>query len=359
MDQKMEKKKVRFWLLLPLLLLPFLGLGFYALGGGRGADANERESSGINVGLPEASFSKDTLKSKTEYYDLAERKSNRTDSNGINSIAEKLGFSGVAFGGRSPSDAASQTEQIDRKLAAIQREMSRPEAVPVAARSTAGKRHNSEGTIKNDVDRLEKLMVSMKQPAGEDQEMQQLNQLMQGILDVQHPERVSQRQALDRSLYPDSQFRALPAYIDGNQKVVDGAAVRLRLTDTVSVSGQLLPKGHLLFGVCRLANQRLLLDVKNVRLGSSIIPVDLTVFSLDGMAGIAAPEAVLTGTLNTGTDNAVRGIGMGGFDSSMGMQVATAGIDAARQLVSRKVRKVKVKLKAGTVVLLRDNKLKR
>lgn len=357
MDQKTEMKKVRFWLLLPLLLLPFLGLGFYALGGGRGAEVNARPSSGINLGLPEASFSKDTLKSKTEYYDLAERKSAKSDSNGIRSIAEKLGFSGVDVSGSRPSNTASQTEQIDQKLAAIQREMSRPET-PAAMRSGSVKRTN-EATIKHDVDRLEKLMVSMRENKGEDQEMQQLNQLMQGILDVQHPERIIRRHAIDHTLYADSQFRALPAYIDGNQKVVDGAAVRLRLTDTVSVSGQLLPKGHQLFGICRLANQRLLLDVKNVRLGSSIIPVDLTVFSLDGMAGIAAPEAVLTGTLNMGTDNAVRGIGMGGFDSSVGMQVATAGIDAARQLLSRKVRKVKVKLKAGTVVLLRDNKLKR
>jgi conjugative transposon TraM protein len=183
--------------------------------------------------------------------------------------------------------------------------------------------------------------------------------LMQGILDVQHPERVLQRHAMEKSLYPDSQFKALPAYIDGNQKVVDGAAVRLKLIDTVVISGLTLPKGQQLFGLCRLSNQRLLLDIKNVRLGNAIVPVDLTVFSLDGMAGIAAPEAVLTGTLNAGTDNALRGIGMGSFDSSMGMQMATAGIDAARQLVSRKVRKVKVKLKAGTVVLLRDNKLKR
>ena len=354
----MEKKKLRFWLLLPLLLLPFLGLGFYALGGGRGTGAAGRPGSGINVGLPEASFSKDTLKNKTEYYDLAEKNLSRSDSNGIRSIAEKLGFEGAGGSAWPDRDVASQTREIDQKLAAIQREMSRPES-PVAEVRAASVRRAREGTIKNDVDRLEKLMVTMRENKGEDQEMQQLNQLMQGILDVQHPERVLERQSLDRMRYPDSLFRALPAYIDGNQKVVDGAAVRLRLTDTVSVSGQLLPKGHLLFGVCRLANQRLLLEVKNVRLGSSIIPVDLTVFSLDGMVGIAAPEAVLTGTLNMGTDNAVRGIGMGGFDSSVGMQVASAGIDAARQLVSRKVRKVKVKLKGGTVVLLRDNQLKR
>ncbi|MFN0256751.1 conjugative transposon protein TraM [Pedobacter ureilyticus] len=358
MDQKIEKNKLRFWLLLPLLVMPVLALGFYVLGGGSGSQSGLKKASGINASLPEATFSKDTLKHKTEYYDQAERRSARLDSNGIQSIAEKLGFAGVPNAGRHRTGAGRQAEEIDHRLAAIQREISRPAPSSSPQRSSAGRREVATG-LKNDVDRLEQLMAAMQQGKGEDREMQQLNQLMQGILDVQHPERVFQRQALDRSLYPDSLFKALPAYIDGNQKAVDGTAVRLKLIDTVWVAGMLLPKGQLLFGVCRLSNQRLLLDIKHVRLGNAIVPVDLTVFSLDGMAGIAAPEAVLTGALNAGTDNAVRGMGMSGFDSSMGMQVATAGIDAARQLVSRKVRKVKVKLKGGTVVLLRDNKLKR
>lgn len=358
MDQQKEKNKTRFWLFLPLLLLPFLALGFYALGGGNGNKSRTQTASGINANLPDATFSKDTLKNKMEYYDQAERRSSKTDSNGIKDIAEKLGFSGLSNSAHQKTGAVSQTEEIDKRIAAIQREITRPEPAPVMQRSNTVRRETAAG-IKNDVDRLERLMSAMQQGKAEDQEMQQLNKLMQGILDVQHPERVLQRHAIEKSLYPDSQFKALPAYIDGNQKVVDGAAVRLKLIDTVVISGLTLPKGQQLFGLCRLSNQRLLLDIKNVRLGNAIVPVDLTVFSLDGMAGIAAPESVLTGTLNAGTDNAVRGIGMGGFDSSMGMQMATAGIDAARQLVSRKVRKVKVKLKSGTVVLLRDNKLKR
>lgn len=355
MDKKKQIDKGKVWLFLPLLVIPFLALGFYALGGGSGRAGDHRLTKvGINTELPEATFSRDTLTGKAEYYAQAEKKAARSDSSTVQMMAEKFGFSGVHQG--SIRTGNTQVAEIDSKLAAIHREISRPEEVQV--RSSVGRKGGDVG-IRSEVDRLEMLMRSMQENKGEDAEMTQLNQLMQGILDIQHPERLSQRQAMDHSFYPDSQFKALSAYIDGNQKVVDGAAVRLKLKDTAKVSGLVLPKGQTLFGVCRLANQRLLLDIKHVRLGSSIVPVDLTVFGLDGMVGIAAPEAVLTGALNSGTDNAVRGIGMGGFDSLMGMQVATAGIDAARQLVSKRVRKVKVKLKAGTVVLLRDNKLKR
>lgn len=120
----------------------------------------------------------------------------------------------------------------------------------------------------------------------------------------------------------------------------------------------LISKGQELIVACRITNQRLLLDIKNIRLGTSIVPVDLSVYSLDGMIGIDAPESLLTGALNNGTDDAVRSIGFVVFDQSVATQVAGAGIDAARQLISKKVKSIKVKLNAGRPILLRNNKLK-
>jgi Conjugative transposon, TraM len=46
-----------------------------------------------------------------------------------------------------------------------------------------------------------------------------------------------------------------------------------------------------------------------------------------------------------------------GFDQSLATQVAGAGLDAAKSLLNKKVRRIKVKLKAGYPILLRDNKL--
>ncbi len=139
---------------------------------------------------------------------------------------------------------------------------------------------------------------------------------------------------------------------------MQGASIKLRLQDTITLSGQLIPKGHEITGTCRITNQRLLLDIKNIRLGTSIIPVDLSVYSLDGMAGINAPEAELADAAGMGADDAVRSIGMYGVDQGIATQVAGAGIDAAKSLFSKKIRKIKVKLEAGTAVLLRNNQLK-
>src|SRR6202012_5240298 len=104
----------------------------------------------------------------------------------------------------------------------------------------------------------------------------------------------------------ESVFRAIAAVIDGKQKVKDGAAVKLKLTDSVNLKNELLPKGHEIFGICQITNQRLLLTIQNIRLDKKIIPVNLTVFSLDGMPGIPAPEAELGGAASNGADNAIQ-----------------------------------------------------
>jgi hypothetical protein len=352
MDKKQKTDRGKVWLFLPLLVLPLLALGFYALGGGRGnSEDGLSAKAGINTSLPDASFSKDSLKSKSEYYDQAEKMASKSDSNGIAMMAEKLGFGSVGLEGTSVS-GVSQTREIEGKLEAIQREMNRTE-VPVG-RSVPVSRGRDVG-MKSEVDRLEMLMRSMQQSKGEDAEMAQLNNFMQGILDVQHPERVMARGQLDADLYPDSAFRAIPAVIEGNQKVAQGAVVKLRLIDSVRLKGLLVPAGQLLFGACNITNQRLLLTIKNIRLGTSIIPVDMSVFSLDGLPGINAPDAELSRAAGEGTVGALGGMNVIGFDGSIGMQAASAGIDAARGLIGRKVKRIKVKLKGGQKVLLRNN----
>ncbi len=341
--KRFEKRKVL--LLVPLFVIPFLALAFYAMGGGKGLpDENPALAGrGINTELPDASFKNEEAKDKFGLYEQAGRDSLGA-GNGIKAVADRLGF----------GQENRQTEEIDRKLEALNREIGRP-TEPAGHTATTPVRTPQTG-MKSDVDRLEALMKTMQSGKGEDPEMAQLNGLMQNIIDLQHPELVQQRYQKQRSLSPDSQFRAIPAIIVNNQKAVQGATIKLRLQDSIRINGVSIPKGHELFGTCRITNQRLLLDIRNIRMGTSIIPVDLSVYSLDGMEGIYAPEAMLGDALGSGAENAVRGVSLIGLDGSLATQVAGAGIDAAKSLVSKKVGRIKVKLQAGRTVLLRNNK---
>lgn len=346
--ETMKKDKRKILLVLPLLVLPFLAFAFYAMGGGKGTvDSDHRiVRKGINTDLPDASFKKDGPTDKLDFYRQADRDRESNADNGIQSVADRLGFN--------VQEEDPQTEAIHRKLEELNKEISKPAETNSPELVTANITEASG--MKSDVDRLEALMKSMQESKGEDPEMVQLNRMLQSILDIQHPDRVQQRMVQTQPVSDDSLFKAIPAIIVDKQKAVQGATIKIRIQDSIRINGMTVPKGHDLFGICRITNQRLLLDIKNIRLGTSIIPVDLSVYSLDGMAGINAPEAMLAGAAGNGADDAVRGMRFMDFDQSIGAQAAGAGIDAAKTLFSKKIKRIKVKLDAGTAILLRNNK---
>lgn len=342
---------------LPALVLPFLALAFYALGGGKSGIASEQKSArkGINTILPDAQFKREDPLDKLSLYELTKR-----DSSGFK---EQFGEVGGAEGIKVPPIKVELTpdpneQKINEKLAQIDRELNQKVVPPKALETRPIPIPNHSPSISGDVDRLEKLMNSMQEEKEEDPEMRQLSEMLDKIIAIQNPESKQTTSAIEQKESADSLFRAIPALIVSDQKAVQGATVKLQLQDTISLNGVNIPTGHEIFGTCRITNQRLLLDIKNIRIGTSIIPVDLSVYSLDGMVGINAPEAMLGDAATSGADDAVRSIGMYGLDQSVATQVAGAGIDAAKNMFSKRLRKAKVKLKAGQPVLLRNNQLR-
>ncbi len=343
-----EKRKRRLLLALPVLIIPFLAFAFYALGGVKKEPAKTTESKGINTTLPDAKFKKDEPKDKFGFYAEAGNDTSGVNRNAIKDVADRFDFQG--------NEEDPQTQQINQKLKALNREINKPAhpaSYPINSAPISQK-----GNIKSDVDRLEALMRTMQTPSENDPEMQQLGDMMEKILDIQHPERLREKYETRNTSIQDSQFRAIPAVIEGDQKVLNGSVIKLTLLDTLRLKGQIIPKGQLIFGAAIISNQRILLDIRNIRLGTSIVPVNLSVYSLDGMKGINAPSAVLKETAANGTDDLVRSIQLATLDQSIATQAVGAGLDAAKSLVSKKTKRIKVKLKAGQQVLLRNNESK-
>jgi hypothetical protein len=345
MKQRIETR--RMLLFLPLLIIPLLAIAFYALGGGKkSAAADQSKQAGINTTLPDAQFTRDTLTDKMSVYDQLKKSGKDTSASEIEAVAGRLGFNGL------PEDP--QAKAIADKLAALNIEMAKPDE-PRATGVVTSRNNVADPAIQKDVARLEMLMKSMQSGSGEDAEMKQLSAMLQSIQEIQNPDlaKLKYKNAMPTAV-PDSQFKAIPAVIEGDQKAVQGAVVKLRLLDSLVVGGQVIPKGHLIFGLAAFSNQRLNLEIKNIRLGNSIVPVNLTVFDMrDAMSGINAPEAVLTDAVNDGVVDAAGSIGITGFDLTT--QIAGAGIDAARSLLTKKLKRIKQPLKSGYPLLLRDN----
>jgi hypothetical protein len=339
----MEKQR-KFYLVIPLLVIPFLTMAFWALGGGHNNVQQATQAKGIDMTLPEAQF-KDQQQNKLAVYQASTRDSAQ---NGVSpSFLKAMGLhsdSAKINQLNTPPDADQSAMRIQAKLAQLNKQMNQP--------PTPAYDQQVEATEQK-IRQLHQMVKSAKSGhSEEDPEMAQLSKMLTQIQQIQNPGSVK----VEKKPEDNTPFKAIPAVIDGKQKVMDGAAVRLKLTDSVLLKDQWIPKGQQIFGVCSVTNQRLLLTIQNIRLEKQIIPVSLTVFSLDGMPGIPAPEAELGGTASNGADNAIQSMQFMTMDASLGAQAAAGGINSLKGLVSKKVKKIKVKLTDQFPVLLKINK---
>ncbi|MEO7047495.1 MAG: conjugative transposon protein TraM, partial [Ferruginibacter sp.] len=342
----------KFMLMLPLLALPFLTMMFWALGGGKmeKAEAQIKKQEGFNIQLPDANLKDDKPMDKMSYYDKAKLDSakfqelvkndpnykNRTPADTDdylsqqygsfqNSINNKAGLNTSLYGSQSHNDP--NTDKIYRKLAELDREMSKP--VPTSTQNdeydryqrTPGRSNNNTDVNSSDVDRLEQMMNSMNQPASEDPEMKQLNGMLDKILDVQHPGRVQEKlkqtsetdrgqvfavssqtkgnsitlldtnhvtggttngfYSLTATATLEDSPNTIQAVIHETQTIVDGSTVKLRLVNDVFINGVHIPKDNFLFGIASLHGERLGIRINSVRYISSLFPVELTVYDMD------------------------------------------------------------------------------
>jgi hypothetical protein len=341
----MEKQR-KFLLVLPLLVLPFLTMAFWALGGGKAGSQPVTNNRGLDTDLPKAQFKDKDKIDKMAVYRATQRDSTQ---DGINpAFLKSMGLDKASPKEIGPvAKPDDQAQKIQAKLAQLNKQFNQPQE---DHRQPAGYEEQEPQQVRQ----LKKMMRDMDDSNNPpDPEMQQLNSMLDKIQAIQNPASVQPKAEVTEPAKP---FRAIPAIIDGKQKVADGASVKLKLTDTATIKNQLLPKGQEIYGSCQITNQRLLLTIQNIRLEKQIIPVSLTVFSLDGMPGIPAPEAELSGAAGGGADNAIQSMQFLSMDQSLGAQAAAGGVNAAKGLFSKKIKKIKLKLQDQLPVLLKINK---
>ncbi|MFD0795453.1 conjugative transposon protein TraM [Mucilaginibacter litoreus] len=360
-----EMRRRKLLLVLPIAMLPFITLLFWVGGGGKAeaVQAGISKPQGLNTKVPDAKLKEDSALNKMGYYDRAASDSAKlrqlmkadpyykehlaTDSMAVNSAVPDIGGQGL-INERSTTVTSQGTQAVEtalnRKLARLQATIdqptTRPEPVTTAYPKASPAEQIYAGYATN----------------REDPELKQMNSLLERILDIQHPERVMQKADSNAASIENFRFKAIPAVVDGKQKITEGTVVRLKLLDTVTINGQLIPKGQLLYGTGRLYNQRLALTIKLIRIGNMILPADLTVFDMtDGLEGISVPEAITDDAVRSGAANGVQSMEFMSLDPSFSAQLAGAGVNAAKGLFNKKVKRIKAKLSDGHLLLLRDN----
>lgn len=407
-SRQSDGRKRKMMLVLPLLVIPFLTMAFWALGGGKGNSQPTSVSinQGLNPKLPDANLKEEKLLDKLGFYDKADKDSAKmaewmrsdpyynqkpdTETVSTDELEQLTQATASKYNQRlnlSPFEQSKQKpeDEVMKKLSLLQKQLDNNSNLSHKQDAGYDNNYQANPEFGNEVDRLEAMMNQMNTGNGEDPEIQQLSSVMDKILDVQHPDRVKERleqkkpqqssniltvtatagdDTLDNGFFglEDEKItkpsNAIEAVVNENQVLVNGAVIKLRLLHDMFINGSKIPSGNFLFGVVGLNGERLQIEINSIRSGSSLYPVKMEVYDMDGLSGIHIPGAITRDVAKQSADNSLQMMELTTLDPSLKAQAAAVGINTAKSLLTKKVKLVKVMVKAGYKVLLLDKSTK-
>lgn len=412
-----KERQRKFLLVLPVLVFPFITFLLWSVGvfsaDGKTTSKNVAQQ-GFNMHLPDARLKDNKSWNKLDFYQQADADSAKMKEAMENDPFFKEGLKSLQSDtdnpyhfsyDHSPSGTLGDyhdpnVDKVNQQLAKLNAALNQPPQPVPSIKDTSAVTHTA---IDNDaVDRLQNVVQAIHQTdTTADPEMQQLNAMMDKVLDIQHPERVQaamqeqfvkykgkvfpvtakdnndnitvlQTKQIQDSSLPVRQTNnafyslddntinnvvqsSMQAVVQETQTLVSGSTVKLRLLDDVYINGVLIPKNCFVYGTASLNGERLNISINTIRHENNILPVSLSVYDLDGMSGIFIPGAITRDVAKQSANEATQSIGLATLDPSIGAQVASAGIQAAKSLIGKKIKLVKVIVKAGYQVLLKDN----
>jgi conjugative transposon TraM protein len=347
------------------------------------------------------SMKRNQVRNNDPYFKLNRLEVQR-DSNKRNANHDSLPRLNSSLGSRNHSTDANQA-MMKRKMAELYKAINKTSQPINSDGSRSDDLKNSDEVlgITSDVDRLEGMMEMMQAKGGNDEEMKEIQSMLDKVLDIQHPERVNERLREQSTNNPrmvfgvsiksdesvglmqnqsdeiDSastgtieanQFYGLDirnsvasvpntfaAEIYGTQALIAGSIVKLKLNDDILINGTYIPKNQLVYGVCALNGERLTVKINSIRSGAAIFPVSLDVFDLDGLEGIYIPGALARSVAKQSSNEAVSDVQLNTLDPTLEMQAANAGVETVKNLLRKKTTLIKVTVKAGYKILLRDS----
>lgn len=386
-------KRRKMLLVLPLLVIPFLTMAFWALGGGKGKKEERSVTSGLNLELPDARLKEDKLMDKLGFYEKADKDSLKLeewmrsdpyfkrDTRPVfpTELEELTTVTAGKYNQRlntSPYEkkVSNPEDQLLQKLTLLENEMNK---TTTNTSEDPVKRNDGNDPFASEADRLEQLLQLNKAGGNDDPEIKQLENTLDKILDIQHPQRVKERSIKNKDAayvvrkssgadtivkgfysFSDEQElqgtdqNAIEAIIATNQTIVNGAVVKFRLLNDIYINGKLVPKDVWVSGIAMLDGERLNVDIISIRSGKSIYNVQLEVYDMDGLRGIYIPGTINRDVAKESLNNSLSLTDMTAPDPSLKAQATATGIGAIKSLVSKKAKLVRVQVKAGYKVLL-------
>lgn len=151
----------------------------------------------------------------------------------------------------------------------------------------------------------------------------------------------------------------ISACIASDQSVIDGQSVKLRTLEPMWIGNSLLPKNTTIVGSARLQGERLEITIESIEALGCIMDVDLAVYDSDGQEGINIPNSMESDALKEIGANMGSTVGSSiNISTNAGAQIVSdvgrGLLNGVGQYLTKKVRQVKVHLKSGYKVMLKQ-----
>ncbi len=377
MKNYLKKNKGLF--LLPLGLIPFLVLIFYVLGGGKDGEQDQQQQAqatdGANYVLPEAEQSIGIMDKMEAYQQQAT--GNETLNAGMSERDTTI------FAGQNPADStkvelsllAQQNQKLPENLLAhikqkeqeARKELAEPEqkeeSRPVPQRQRAGspaKRQNTEP--KKDPVKQVTGIEELDKVFDENRTLNRQNDSLKFYLE-QSQNRLAKIEKLQNASFSldkkdgtdfnqkEETNKLIKAEIYETTTVLDGNRVKLRLLEDTRINGQEVPKNTFIYGVCKVKNERLHIEINRMPVDEGFLPVKLAIHDLDGMPGLYVPDNVarkvtkeVGGSTNTSS--------LFGMTDDPLTYAGVRAADRTTQILLKRVRLKKVTVRKNTIVYL-------
>lgn len=159
----------------------------------------------------------------------------------------------------------------------------------------------------------------------------------------------------------------IKACIHGDQTIVSGSSVRLRLLEPLTTGGVRIPANTIFNGTAMIGSSRLNIVVENMKYGTYISPVSFVIYDIDAIEGLNLPNNLKAEAAKKMEQGLLNGVQLPlssiGTVTSEVTSAITATTLVAKQVLNMSLSQVKVHLRANYSMYVqeetRDAKKKR
>jgi conjugative transposon TraM protein len=373
--------------MLPLILLPFLCLFFYAWHSGFSKPKQTvKETVGLNgsVGNVSADVRKKQLSDKLDAY--------------RNTYKEADGLTAVNVIPRETSSNAAfnndYSDQQKKKLDSIQQAMKLKfgNGNPTGVRQEQPKGLSHDQQVAKAIEAMSHRTPNPSRPAvtvTKEKDPMEVFKAQMAIMDSinkandpAYKDELKKKQVADKvaklkqsqvkltvekadaistdfnTVLPEKEPAFISAVIDENVTGYAGSRLRLKLLEDIKAGNNLIKKGTYLFAlVSGFTEQRVTLSVTSILYDGKILPVKLDIYDMDGLPGLYVPSSAFRDFTKDLGGNSVQGVTIDG--SSGNSQFIMSSLDKVFQSTSSAIadliRKNKAKLKYNSYLYLIDS----